>query len=442
MSMRGVIFALILLLTTQVAGGKVLGISAKEKVLKNGLKVIVVEDHSTPTVTFQVWYKVGSYYESFGKTGISHLLEHMMFKGTKKHPPGEFSKIVSRNGGQENAFTSRDYTAYFENWAADRLEISMELESDRMVNLLLDPQEFEREKRVVMEERRLRTEDDPTSLLVEDVYAAAFKAHPYHWPVIGWMKDIESITLEDLKRHYKTFYAPNNAVLVVVGDVRAEEVFKLAERYFGSIPPAEHIPEFSYSEPPQRGERRVVVKSTEAKLPFIFGGFHVPNAGTGEEYALKVLAVILGGGRSSRLYRRLVFKEKKALYAGAYYSSKTKDPSLFCFYAALQDGVSPEEAEGIIMQEIERIKKEGVSPEELEKAKNQIEADFIYGLDSNFYRAMNIGILETVGLGWRYLNTYVDNIRKVTAGDVVEAAKRYLSRDNLTVGYLIPEGKK
>ncbi|BAT72461.1 peptidase M16 [Thermosulfidibacter takaii ABI70S6] len=427
---------------TSVAGGKTLGIEAKEKVLKNGLKVIVVEDHSTPTVTFQVWYKVGSYYEQFGKTGISHLLEHMMFKGTKKYPTGEFSKIVSRNGGQENAFTSRDYTAYFENWASDRLEISMDLESDRMVNLQFDQEEFEREKSVVMEERRLRTEDDPTSLLVEEVYAAAYKAHPYHWPVIGWMKDIESITLEDLKKHYKTFYAPNNAVIVVVGDADADKVFSLVEKYFGDIPPRKDIPKFGYEEPPQEGERRVVVKSPEARLPFIFGGFHVPNIGSGEEYTLKVLAVILGGGRSSRIYKKLVFETQKALYAGAYYSSKTKDPGLFCFYAAVEPGEKPEEVEKLLWEEIENLKNKGIDHRELEKAKNQVESDFIYGLDSNFYRAMNIGILESIGRDWRYLNTFVDNVRKVTAEDVLRVARKYLVRDNLTIGYLLPEERK
>ncbi len=438
--MKKLVLCILLLLIPSISGGAKLGMEAREKVLKNGLKVIVVEDHSTPTVTFQVWYKVGSYYEQFGKTGISHLLEHMMFKGTEKYPPGEFSKIVARNGGQENAFTSRDYTAYFENWASDRLKISMELESDRMVNLKLDPDEFAREKSVVMEERRLRTEDDPTSLLVEEVYAAAFKAHPYHWPVIGWMKDIENITLEDLKKHYRTFYAPNNAVIVVVGDVKADEVFSMVEKYFGNIPPAEHIPTFSYYEPPQKGERRVIVKNPEAKLPFIFGGFHVPNLRSKDAFALKVLALVLGGGKSSRLSKRLVFREQKVVYTGAYYSMKTKDPSLLCFYAALKPGEKPEEVERIVWEEIERLKKEGVSQEELEKAKNQIEADFIYGLDSNFYRAMNIGILETIGVGWRFLNSYVDNIRKVTAEDVKRVAEKYLVRDNLTIGYLIPEG--
>ncbi len=438
--MLRVLLSVLVWCTIAFAGGGNLEIKGVERVLKNGLKVIVVEDHSTPTVTFQVWYKVGSYYERFGKTGISHLLEHMMFKGTEKYPNGEFSKIVSRNGGQENAFTSRDYTAYFENWAADRLEISMELESDRMVNLKFDPEEFDREKSVVMEERRLRTEDDPTSLLVEEVYAAAYKAHPYHWPVIGWMKDIESITLEDIKHHYRTFYAPNNAVIVVVGDVKAEEVFALVEKYFGSTPPAKHIPEFSYEEPPQEGERRVEVRSKEARLPFIFGGFHVPNIGSGEEYALKILAAILGGGRSSRLYKRLVFKEQAALYTGAYYSSKTKDPGLLCFYAAVKPGVSPEKVEKLIWEEIEGILKNGVDPKEVEKVKNQIEAEFVYGLDSNFYRAMNIGILETIGMDWRYLNSYVDNIRKVSPEDVIRVASKYLRKENLTIGYLLPEG--
>ena len=428
----------LLFLPIFVVEGAELGIVAKEKVLKNGLKVIVVEDHSTPTATFQIWYRVGSRNEYFGKTGISHLLEHMMFKGTEKYGPGEFSKIVARNGGQENAFTSRDYTAYFENWAADRIELSMELEADRMVNLKLDPEEFEREKHVVMEERRLRTEDDPTSLLVEEVYAAAFKAHPYHWPVIGWMKDIENITLEDLRKYYKTFYAPNNAIIVVVGDVNAEKVFSLVDKYFGAIPPSRNIPEVECVEPPQTGERKVWVKSTEAKLPFIFGGFHVPNINSGEEYALKVLSVILGSGRSSRLYKRLVFEEKKTIYAGAHYSFKTKDPSLFYFYAALQTGVSFEDVEKSIWDEIEKIKREGPTKEELEKAKNQIEADFIYGLDSNFYRAMTIGTLEAIGVSYKYINSYVENIRKVTREDVIRVAKKYLVKDNLTIGYLVP----
>lgn len=311
-----------------------------------------------------------------------------------------------------------------------------------MVNLQFDQEEFEREKSVVMEERRLRTEDDPTSLLVEEVYAAAYKAHPYHWPVIGWMKDIESITLEDLKKHYKTFYAPNNAVIVVVGDADADKVFSLVEKYFGDIPPRKDIPKFGYEEPPQEGERRVVVKSPEARLPFIFGGFHVPNIGSGEEYTLKVLAVILGGGRSSRIYKKLVFETQKALYAGAYYSSKTKDPGLFCFYAAVEPGEKPEEVEKLLWEEIENLKNKGIDHRELEKAKNQVESDFIYGLDSNFYRAMNIGILESIGRDWRYLNTFVDNVRKVTAEDVLRVARKYLVRDNLTIGYLLPEERK
>lgn len=440
--MRFMVVFLSLFFITSISWGEQLGIVAKEKVLKNGLKVIVVEDHSTPTATFQIWYKVGSRNEQFGKTGISHLLEHMMFKGTEKYGPGEFSKIVARNGGQENAFTSRDYTAYFENWAADRIKISMELESDRMVNLKLDPEEFKREKSVVMEERRLRTEDDPTSLLVEEVYAAAFKAHPYHWPVIGWMKDIENITLEDLRKHYKTYYAPNNAVIVIVGDVSTEKIFEMVDEYFGGIPPVSHIPEVKCMEPEQRGERRVIVKSPEARLPFVFGGFHVPNIGSGEEYALKVLSVILGSGRSSRLYNRLVYNEKKALYAGAYYSVKTKDPLLLCFYAAVQMGATPQDVEKLIWDEIEKIKRGGVTQKELEKAKNQIEADFIYGLDSNFYRAMNIGNLEAIGVEYGYLNRYVDNIRKVTLDDVKKVAQKYLVRDNLTIGYLLPEEKR
>ena len=413
-------------------------LDVKEKTLSNGLKVLVLEDHSTPTATFQVWYRVGSRDEVYGKTGISHMLEHMMFKGTHKYGPGEFSNIVARNGGVENAFTSRDYTAYFENWASDRIEVSMKLESDRMSNLLLDEKEFEKEKQVVMEERRLRTEDDPTSLLVEELFATAYKVHPYHWPVIGWMGDIESFSVKDLRSYYNSYYAPNNAVVVVVGDVDAQDVFSKMEKWFGSIPsrpvPHHHITQ----EPPQRGEKRVTVVSSEARLPFVMLAFHVPTVGSKDEHALEVLASVLGDGKSSRIYKRFVREERSALFAGAYYS-RMRDSGLLYFYVGLLPGKGVDEVESQILQEIERVKREGITQQELEKAKNQIEAGFIYGLDSNFYRAMTIGRLEVTGVGYRYLQTYVDNVRKVTAQQVKEVANRYFTEENRTWGVLLPE---
>jgi len=414
-------------------------IDVKSRVLTNGLRVLVLEDHTTPTVTLQVWYKVGSRNEVSGRTGISHLLEHMMFKGTHKYGPGEFSKIVARNGGVENAFTSRDYTAYFENWASDRWVVGMDLESDRMAHLKLDPQEFSKEKQVVMEERRLRTEDDPVSLLVEEVFATAYKVHPYHWPVIGWMGDVENITLDDLKRHYETYYAPSNATLVVVGDVKAEEVFSQANKYFGFLPRGSVPPEVTSKEPVQCGEKRVTVKSPEARLPFVMLAYHTPSIGSGEEYALEILTHMLGEGKSSRLYRRLVYEEKAAIFTSARYHSMSKDPGLLYLYAGVVPEGSYKDVEVMMREEVARLKRGEFTKEDLEKAKNQVKAGFVYGLDSNFYRAMTIGRLETLNIGYHYLDTYLERIAAVKRGDVVEAAERYLTDKNLTVGILVPE---
>ena len=417
-------------------------LDVKTRVLKNGLKVLVLEDHSTPTATFQVWYRVGSRNEVSGKTGISHLLEHMMFKGTERYGPGEFSKIVARNGGVENAFTGRDYTAYFENWASDRLKVSMELESDRMGHLKLDPREFEKEKQVVMEERRLRTEDDPVSLLVEEVYATAYKVHPYHWPVIGWMSDIKSITVDDLRRYYRTYYAPNNAIVVVVGDVDAQEVFRDVEEYFGVLPKGEDPPPVTSVEPPQRGEKRVTVESPEVRLSFVMLAYHTPSIASGDEYALAVLTNVLGEGKSSHLYQRLVYEEKAAVFTSAHYQGVSKDPSLLYLYAGLVPGRSPKDVEVILREEVAKMKRGEFTDRELEKAKNQVKASFIYGMDSNFYRAMNMGRLEVLGVGWQYMESYVDKIGEVTREEVIRVAKEYLEDTNLTVGILVPEQHK
>lgn len=420
--------------------GSELKIKPEIKMLPNGLKVIVLEDPSTLTFTFQVWYKVGSMDEVPGKTGISHLLEHMMFKGTHRYGPGEFSKIVSANGGQENAFTSKDYTAYFENWASGKLEISMELESDRMVNLKLVEEEFQREKAVVMEERRLRTEDDPISVLVEETVAVAYRAHPYKWPVIGWMSDIENIALDDLRDYYKRFYSPSNAVVVVVGDVDKEEVFEKAEKYFGGIPGGVLMRRVEFKEPPQRGEKRIKVRHKEARVPALFGVFHVPNGKSEESYAIKVLSMVLGEGRSSRLYKKLVFQDKNAVSVETSYDPIARGSSvLFEVFATPAVGITLEEVEKAMWDEIERIKNEGPTLEELEKAKNRVISSFIYGLDSNFYRAMLIGMLEVCGFDIDYVNTFVEKVEKVTVDDVMNVAKRYLVRDNYTVGYLVPQ---
>lgn len=413
----------------------------KEHLLPNGLKIVTLENHKSPVVTFQVWYKVGSRNEVTGKTGTSHLLEHMMFKGTPEYGKGEFSRIVSKNGGNENAFTSQDYTAYFEIFARDRLDVSLDLESDRMVNLLIDSEEFLLERDVVKEERRTRTEDDPTSSLVEELYATAFKVHPYRSPVIGWMGDISSITRDDLYSHYKEYYTPNNATVVVVGDFDTEDVVKRISKYFGSLPKAKTPAEVKIIEPDQQGEKRFYYKR-EAQLPYIIYGYHSPNYRDRDHYALDILSNILSAGKSSRIYQNIVYEKEIALSAGGGYTSIQTDPELFYFYAQLRPGKTTEEAESALNAEIERIKREPVSARELEKAKNQIEASFIMGQDSVFYQAMLIGRLETTGAGAMYLDNYINEIGKVTAGDIMTAAQKYFVEDNKTVGILVPLPEK
>jgi len=407
-----------------------------ERVLPNGLKVLLREEHKSPVVTFQIWYKVGSRNERLGRTGISHLLEHMMFKGAKKYGPKQFSQTVQRNGGNDNAFTGKDYTAYFENFAADRLEIAMDLESDRMQNLLLDDKEFLSERDVVKEERRMRTEDDPSSAMSEQMMATAFSAHPYQWPVIGWMADIGNITRDDLEKHYRTYYAPNNAAIVVAGDFDSTKVLALVEKYFGRVPRGTEVPKVGAVEPAQMGEKRVIVKR-EAELPVVYAGYKAPNLANKDSFALNVLQGILSAGKSSRLYRALVYEKQIALYAGGEYNDVSADPNLFTLYAGVMPGKSVDEVEKALYAEIERFKTEPVTDEELQKAKNQAEASFIMSQDSVFYQAMLLGQFETVA-SWKYLETYLDNIRAVTKEDVRRVARQYFGEDNRTVGILLP----
>jgi zinc protease len=362
----------------------------------------------------------------------------MMFKGTKKVPKGEFSKIVARNGGNENAFTGKDYTAYFQKFSRDRLHLSFELESDRMRNLLLDAKEFGLEREVVKEERRMRYEDDPTSVVVENLFAQSFLVHPYHNPVIGWMTDLQSLKVEDFRRYYKTYYTPQNATIVLVGDFDPDECLAMIKKHFGPIPGGEKVDRRKIEEPPQRGERRFFIHK-EAQLPFVFIGYHVPNIKHPDHYALEVLENILSSGKSSRLYKKLVYEKQIALYAGGSYEDWTNDPQLFYFYGGLKPGKTVEEFEKEFYALLERIASEPVEPRELAKAKNQVEASFILGQDSIFHQAMLVGQLETIGVDHQYLNTYVNNIRNVTAADVTRVAKTYFSERNRTIGILVPE---
>jgi zinc protease len=408
----------------------------KEYVLDNGLKVIVSEDHKVPLAIFQIWYRVGSRYEVSGKTGLSHFLEHMMFKGTPKYSPKEFSRIIRRNGGIDNAFTTKDYTTYFQEIASDRIGISIDLESDRMTNLIMDPGETASERSVVMEERRMRNEDDPQNSLFEETVATALMTHPYRRPVIGWMTDISRLQREDLLSYYKEYYSPNDAFIVVVGDVNTEGILKKIKDAFGGKKEVKFTKGPVTPEPEQKGEKRIYLKK-EAELPYIVVAYHTPGFPHEDSFALDVLSSILSSGRSSRLYRSLIYDKKIALNAGSDYDGMHIDPFLFFLYGTPAHGKDVAELEKGLYAEVESIKTALPAQREVQKAKNQIEASFIFGQDSIYMQAMKIGIFEILG-GWRLLDSYLEGIRRVTPEDVQRVAKKYLVEDNRTVGTLIP----
>ena len=415
-----------------------------EFTLDNGLRLLVQEDHRAPVVVSQVWYKVGSSYEHDGITGVSHVLEHMMFKGTKKLAPGEFSRRIAELGGRENAFTSRDYTAYFQTLERSLLETAFELEAERMRHLVLDPEEFAKEVRVVMEERRLRTEDNPQSLTWERFNATAFLTSPVRNPVIGWMDDLENLRLADLETWYRQWYAPNNATLVVVGDVDPEEVHALARKHFGPLAPSEIVPPKPRPEIAQQGSRRLTVR-LPAELPYLVMGYKVPVL-TGadspervdEVYALEVLAGILDGGNSARLARELVRGESIAAHAGSGYGLHDRLPGLFLLDGTPANGHTIADLEQALRAQVKRLKEEPVTVEELARIKAQVVAGKVYERDSVFYQAMQVGILETVGLGWDKLDEYVERVNAVTPEQLQEVARKYLVDDTLTVAELEP----
>ncbi|HET8578852.1 MAG TPA: pitrilysin family protein [Methylomirabilota bacterium] len=413
-------------------------LDVKEATLGNGLRVLILEDHRSPIVSIQMWYRVGSRNERVGATGLAHFLEHMMFKGTPTHGKGEFARIVEQNGGQDNAFTSTDVTSYYVNIAADKVDMVLRLEADRMRHLLLDPKEIDSERQVVMEERRTRTEDDPDGLLSEQVMATAFEALPYRWPIIGWMEDIQRITPKQLRAFYDTYYVPNNALLVIVGDVKAGELLARIRQIFGGIPRGPEIPPVTAVEPPQRGEKRVIVKKVGAQLPIVDLAWHVPNFKSADAPALELLSTILSEGRASRLYRKLVYEKRMALNAGGDYSYSSADPNLFWLYATPLPGQTPEALEQALLAEIELIKTEPVPAEELQRAKNQIEASFVWRQDSVHSRARILAGFELQG-SWRRLEAFLPLIRAVTAEDLQRVARTYFPVDRKTVGILLPD---
>jgi len=405
--------------------------------LDNGLRVLLLEDRRSPIVTMQAWYRVGSRNEARGATGIAHFLEHLMFRGTARHGPGVFARLIERNGGQDNAFTSQDVTSYYVNITADRLDLVLELEADRMHNLVLDPRIIESEREVVIEERRTRTDDDPGGFLGEEVSAIAFHAHPYGQPIIGWTADIKRITPEEIGAFYKTYYVPNNAVLVVVGDFTAARVLDKVKAAFGTIPRGAAPPPVLAVEPPQNGERRVLVRRP-AELPIVYLGYHVPNQTSPDAAALEVLSVVLAAGRSSRLYRDLVHDRQLALEAGGDYSYFSLDPNLFWFWATPLPGQSADTLEKELLGHMERLGREPVSEVELARAKNQVEAAFVFQDDSIHRRASLLARFELIG-GYALKDRYLASIRAVTAADLQRVAGTYFSSDRKNVGVLLPK---
>ncbi len=410
----------------------------REAALENGLKILVLPVPKAPVVTLQVWYKVGSRNEKLGMTGLSHLLEHLMFKETDKLAPEEFSKIIQANGGELNAFTTADYTTYFETLSADRLALALDLEADRMVHLKLREETTEPEKRVVMEERRLRSVDNPWGALYEETTAAAFRAHPYGWPVIGWMSDIEGTRLPDIQAHYETYYKPTNAIVLIAGDVEPDRAIDQVRKAFGPIPSGTTPAPVRSVEPPQIGERRIEVRK-EANLPAFVWGYKVPNVRSADSYALEVLATILADGDSSRLYRRLVVENRLVLDVNVDNPLLSLDPNLFTFAAQVLPDKKVADVEAVLEKEIAKVAAGPVTAREIEKAKNQIEAQFVFAQDSNFYQAMLLARFELIG-DWRGLDGYLPAIRAIDAADVQRVAREYLVRDRRTVGVLVPTG--
>ena len=408
----------------------------QEFVLDNGLKVLLLEDHKSPSVTFQVWYRVGGRNEKDGKSGLAHFLEHMMFKGTPSTGPEEYSRIIAKNGGRSNAFTSSDMTVYFATMSREKIGVELELEADRMANALLGEKYFAAEKKVIQEERRLRTDDNPASALSEVASAVAFIVHPYRRPIVGWMEDIENLSRQDLADFYKLYYEPNNAFIVMVGDFSSAEVIEKIRAAFGKIPRGPEPPKVNVEEPEQRGERRVILKK-EAELPFTLMFYHAPNLKSPDSFALDVLSVVLAGGRSSRLYHDLVYEKRMARSVDADYSAVSVDPMGFSITAQLLPGIEPAKLEREVEHGLDEVKARLITERELQKAKNQIEAAFVFAQDSIFGQAMKIGYYEITG-GWRQMDDYLNGIRKVTRDDIRRVARQYLNTDTRTVGTLIP----
>ncbi len=423
------------------ASAKPLNIDVGEFTLKNGMKVVVIPDRRAPVVTHMVWYKVGAADEASGKSGIAHLLEHLLFKGTKKIAPGEFSKIVSRNGGQDNAFTSLDYTGYFQRISKDRLELVMGMEADRMQNLVLTEKDIVTERDVVKEERRTRTDNRPTALLSEQMSAAQYIAHPYGIPVIGWMSEVANLTRQDAMDFYRKFYTPSNAILVVAGDVTSEQVLKLAKKYYGVLKnTATPGPRVRTMEPDPIAARRVIMRDKRVSSPYVMRQYLAPSFLTAKDnqaMALDVLTEILGSGTTSRMYKKLVIEDKIAVSTGSWYSGSKMDYGTFGFYGVPAPGSTPEQLERAIDAIIAEVLEKGVTQKELDRARKVLQAETVYLLDSQSSLARIFGSALASGRTVSDVINWDDNLNSVTISDIKEAAAGVLQIARSVTGILL-----
>ena len=412
--------------------------NASEARLSNGLKIIMLEKHNAPLVTFQVCYRAGARNEITGKTGLAHMLEHMMFKGTEKVSGEEFIRKIYEAGGEQNASTSHDFAVYFETLSSNNMKLPIDLESDRMRNLVLRENDFRTERLVVLEERRMRVDDYPKSFLIEQLDAASYQAQPYHWPIIGWMEDVERLTVDDVKAFYSRYYNPSNAFVVVIGDFKKEELLPELEKAFGEIPSGTPSQQFPIQDPPQSGEKRVTVERP-AQVGTFAVAWHVPNLRSQDGYVLEVIKAILAEGKSSRFYDRLVRAKALVLESSVDYNLVSQDPSLFYVTASVLPGKDFEEVEKAVNEEMELLKTTPVGSRELEKAKNQLEADFVFDQETTPSLAMKLAEYE-IALDWTAIGAYVPSIRSVTPQEIQRVASKYFTATNRNVGVLTPTG--
>ncbi|HET8676307.1 MAG TPA: pitrilysin family protein [Blastocatellia bacterium] len=435
---RATSLGLVLLLFLSIASdARAQGSSIKTHMLKNGMKVLVQEDRSIPNIALYIFYRIGSRNERPGTTGLSHFFEHMMFNGAKKYGPGKFDTTMEASGGSNNAYTSRDVTVYQDWFPRSALDLIFDLEADRIQNLDINEKMVQSERGVVASERRTSVDANNFGVLNEQLWATAFSAHPYQWPVVGWMVDIENWSMDDLKKHFEMGYSPSNATMVVVGDVSADEIFKLAEKYIEPIPSHAPPPKVTTAEPEQLGERRVTVRKF-AQLPIIMMGYRVPESSNPDYYALQVLQTILFTGQSSRMYQRLVDKDQLALFVQGG-SSFSFDPSLFSITTQPKAGIAPEAVERAIYEEFDKVKSALVTDDELRKAKNILLANFHRQMKTINGKANALGSYEVFFGDYNKLFTADADYEKVTKEDVKRVAAKYFSDKNRTVATLVPE---